>query len=206
MSYPTLNDSYQRLRLRRVATLDPALLDALQGEPIYETSVPLAYIMRTTTGAATPATHMPIGANMPYGSMFLRQADSDINVVIGTPSIWYAISSGLIGGEELLTAFQNAREIEVQMAGHYEVNWSMALSTNAANDEVMGAAGVNGAALEEAANRSTVATPSAFVSVAGHAIIDVEADDLISLFVQNESAARDIDIQHVTCTVKYLGT
>lgn len=149
----------------------------------------------------------PIGwydlINKVHGGMYAYEVSQD--VAVAAANTWYEVTTAVTTGPNLYrVSFANSHELIVELAGRYLVNWSMAITTTQANDEIMGTFGVNNVAVDAGASHGTVKTGAAFVSVAGTGIVDLSAGDAISMFVDNESGIRNITFEHITCTLELL--
>lgn len=168
------------------------------GKMYWDIRIPTAYIWINNTVGWFDL------LNRIYGSMYAYEISETITVSLA--NTWYEVTAGVTSGGYLKRmTFANAHELVVELAGIYQVNWSMALTTTTANDEVMGTFGINNTATNAGASHGTVKTGGAFVTVAGTGIVSLAANDAISMFVDNESAARNITIEHITCSVTFLG-
>lgn len=141
--------------------------------------------------------------NRPYGNMYAYEVA--VSVTVAQSGVWYEVTSGLTGGEEHLCTFQNSHEIKVSESGKYKIDWSMALTTSTAQDEIMGTIGINGTANTRAANHGTVVKANGFVAISGNTILDLKSDDVLSMFVLQETAARNITIEHITLSMTKVG-
>lgn len=142
-------------------------------------------------------------AGLVSGGMFAYQAS--ISVAVAAKLVWYEVTSGLKARYEHETTFQNGHELLIEVAGIYKVDWSMSLSSGAAQDELMGALGVNGTADPSTANHATCPSVTADASVSGTGFLDLSVNDVVSLFVMNESGARDIGVPHATVSIMLVG-
>lgn len=172
-----------------------------------DASADTVYMGGTTTRIATDSggntSWEGEGSGLLFGNMYMYQGSTTVTVsVVDT---WYELASGLTGGETNGVTFQNTHELLVSKAGKYLVNWSMSLDTPTAADEVMGAVGVNGTVNTSTASHTTVGNNDQGVAVAGTGILDLAADDVVSMFVLNETNTNNITVEHVTLTIMQIG-
>ena len=138
-----------------------------------------------------------------FANMYAYQAA--VVVTVAAADTWYEVTSGLTEGLSDGVDIQNGYQHKLRYGGKYLVIWSLSMSTGTANDELMGAVGINGTVETSSAGQTTVANANAKGGANGSAILDLSAGDLISLFVHNETFARDVTIEHASCNVLRIG-
>ena len=143
------------------------------------------------------------GSGLPYGCMHGYNMAEIVGVA--ATDTWYELTAGLVSVEANLMTFQNNHELKVTKGGRYVVNWSASIQTSAANDEIEGAMAVNNTADTTTAAHVTMVKANAAMCVSGGAVVDLAANDVISVAFLNHSAIRDIDVEHVTVTVVMVG-
>jgi hypothetical protein len=143
------------------------------------------------------------GTGLPYGCMHGYNIAE--TVAVGVVDTWYELTAGLVSVETNLVTFQNNHELKVTKAGRYAINWSMAVQSTTANDEFEGAIAINNTADTTTACHATLVKANAAVCLSGGSVVDLAANDLISVAVLNHSTNRDIMVEHVTLTVVMVG-
>jgi hypothetical protein len=140
---------------------------------------------------------------LPYGCMHGYNISE--TVAVGVVDTWYELTAGLSSAETNLETFQNNHELKVTRAGRYAINWSMAVQSSTANDEFEGAITINNTANTTTACHATLVKANASVCLSGGAVLDLAANDVISVAVLNHTTNRDIMVEHVTVTVVMVG-
>lgn len=126
-------------------------------------------------------------------------------VVVGVVDTYYQIGGGLTGGAEKGMTFQNSREIKALKAGKYSIDYAISAYTAAANNEIETTCMINGTAQTNTTSHVEQVTASNPNTTAGHGILTLAANDLVSLAVSNHTGATNIIVEHVLCKVIYLG-
>lgn len=145
----------------------------------------------------------PDGSGLPYGHMYGHDIAETVGV--GAVDTWYELTAGLSGGEVNLETFANSHELAVTNAGRYLIIWNLSMRTSVANDEIEGTIGINNTADPDHAAHVTMAKANADESMGGSGIHDLAAGDVVSVFVAQHSAIRDIVVEHVTVSVVMVG-
>ncbi|MBW2079173.1 MAG: hypothetical protein JRI71_16810 [Deltaproteobacteria bacterium] len=139
-----------------------------------------------------------------YGGMYLHHGS--LTITVSVQSTDYEIDSGVTTGSALQgCTFGGDHYVAVDHPGTYLISWSLAVDTAMANDEIEGGFMIDGAAQDAGSSHTCVVAASKSSAMAGTAIVALTANQQISLFVANESAARDIVVEHVTLTVVRVG-
>jgi len=159
------------------------------------------------------------GTGVPYGHMYAFETST--NVTINTADQWEEVTIGMTTGANLNEVeFQNSHELKVNKAGRYFIPWSLSIEAAAgAPPEVMGSITVGGAdagvaigststTAKEAASHGTIFTVGKSINLSGATIVDLDADDVVSFVVLNESGgagAADLIIEHANMTITMVG-
>lgn len=143
------------------------------------------------------------GSGLPYGCMHGHNMAE--TVAVASADTWYELATGLSSAETNLETFANAHELTVTKAGRYLITWSLSVRTGTAQDEIEGTVAINNTANTNLTAHGTLVKANASINLAGSQILDLAAADDISMAVLNHSAARDIVVEHVTCTVVMVG-
>ena len=139
-----------------------------------------------------------------YGSMYADNVAETITV--GLIDTSYEITAGFTTGAAIQgCTFGGAHYVEVDHAGTYLIVWSLSLDTATAADELEGGLMINGARQAAGTAHCFVPANSVSESFGGNAILALSADDEVSLFVQNHTAARDIVMEHGSLSVVRIG-
>ena len=144
------------------------------------------------------------GAGLPYGSMY--NDNTSTNVTIGTAGTFVRIPSGFSQGQVNLCTFGNAREITVLKAGKYKIDWSISAALTAgASDDVEGAIGIDNAKNAQGTAHRIVAAATDIGAFGGTAILDLSANQVVSLMVTNNTIAVDITVTHASLSLVQVG-
>lgn len=144
------------------------------------------------------------GSGVPYGSMY---TNTSITVTIAAADTWYEVdinTPDFTVGEINMVTFTD-HYLVVTKAGRYKINFAISMTTSNAQEEVAGAIAINGTATEVAHAHSTVVKANASIQICGNAIIDLAANDQISLAVQNHDSTASIVISHASITIEQVG-
>lgn len=144
--------------------------------------------------AAAAAAVAALVAGFKRGEMY--NFNTPTAVTIGSANTWVAIASGFTGGDNEGVTFQNARELKIVTAGTYLVQWSLSLDAAAANVEVEGGILVNGTVNEKSVCHLFFATANDTGTLKSQAWIDLVADDIITLGVNNNTSATNVSMEH----------
>jgi hypothetical protein len=132
-------------------------------------------------------------------------ADNITHVVdITAPDTFVKIDDDLSIGEISGVVFQNDCELKITVVGKYLINYSIsALTASVANKTVESCIMLNGTPLESSTAHAEVSPGGSNRPevLSGHAILDLDVDDVISLAMANHDDTTDIVIAHVTCTL-----
>ena len=122
--------------------------------------------------------------------------DVPTTVVISAISTPTRVPSGFTVGQTFNTTFQNSREIVADVAGKYDIVWQISFSTAAANQEIEGFVMVNNAIDIQATAHRRISTATDTGSMSGPCILDLSANDVVSLGVQNETSTANVIVEH----------
>ena len=131
-----------------------------------------------------------------YGVM--RADDTSIAVTVAAANTVYPITSGLSAGAELKDfTFQSASELVCGATGIYHIMFSMSLHSANNNENLCGQILVNGneTHYENDAECINAGKP---VSISASGVIAINSGDVITLGVENETAAHNITVTHAT--------
>ncbi len=144
------------------------------------------------------------GSGLPFGSMYGDNIDVTIDITI--QDAYTELASGLTGGSENLTTFQNDHEILITKPGKYMVNWSLSLATATANDEIEGEIMVNGTATETGGSAHVViANSNKPQTLSATGILTLAVDDVVSMSAKNNTSTADILVNHASLTLLMVG-
>jgi hypothetical protein len=125
-------------------------------------------------------------------------------VAVAAANTAYEVTGGFTAGQLHLVTFPDDHYLLVTKAGRYLINWSMSMDTPSAGDNVEGGIMVNGTASSVGTAHSTVPVGGAG-NAASNAILDLAANDQVSLFVRNHDNADDITIEHASLSIVQIG-
>lgn len=144
------------------------------------------------------------GGGPPFGMMF---TDTSFTVTVASSDTWYEADTGATNFTAglLKNVTQSDHYMVAVTAGYYEVEVSASLGTGAAGDKVAITIAVNGAATSYGHGHTTIANAASTSHVTAMAILNLAANDQVSIMVQNHTAARNIEIDHAQAKMKYIG-
>jgi hypothetical protein len=144
---------------------------------------------------------------IPYGHMY---TNTTIAVTLTDQNTWYEIdgTQAWTTGLTNLCTFTDP-EISVDKAGVYEITWTLSTDFSAspgAAQEIEYGIMVNGTIQNEGQAHRTLANSTDTGHCSGVAILDLAADDDVSLAARNvSSAGKILHVEHGNMTVKMLG-
>lgn len=144
------------------------------------------------------------GAGLPFGSLYGDNFNQTVTVL--ATDTYYEVGGGLSGGDENLMTFQNAKEIKVLKAGKYLVNYSMAVKTASAGQEIEGEVMINGAPQDNTSNHAETMSANKAMGLGGTGILTLALNDVVSLSVSNHTATTDIVVEHANMTLLMIGS
>lgn len=134
-----------------------------------------------------------------YGSFYATNIA--LTVAVAAANTAYEVSSSMTTGTALrLMSFGGDHYLQLERNGVYLVNWSMSIDTAVVGDAIEGGFMVDGTAVEIGTSHTSVPAGGAASAIAGSAVLPLSALNQISLFVRNQTAARDIEVQHASLT------
>lgn len=145
------------------------------------------------------------GGGYPFGMMY---TDTSFTVTVASSGTWYEADTGATNFTAglLKNVTQSDHYLVAVTAGYYEVEVGASLGTGAAGDKVAVTIAVNGTAMTYGHGHTTIANAASTSHVTAIAILNLAANDQVSIVVQNHSAARDIEIDHAQMKMKYIGS
>lgn len=140
-------------------------------------------------------------AGLSYGAM---TNDTGNLITINTQNVWEEVTTGFATGQVHNVTFGGAHYLQVANAGRYLANLSISLES-ANNEEVGAAVAVNG--VEQAAGHahSTVPGTGDTASMSQTVILDLAANDQVSVAVVNHTSTTDLNIIHCSLSIVYIG-
>lgn len=143
------------------------------------------------------------GSGVPYGHMTNDLGDT---ITITTQDVWVEASSTVwTTGLTNLVTFGDTHYLAVNKAGVYEVIISASISNSGINDSVGIAVMVNGTAQTAGHAHATLGNANTQSSLSTSYILNLSANDQISLGVVNHSGTTNLDLQHASITLKMIG-
>jgi hypothetical protein len=149
------------------------------------------------------------GAGLVFGSFY---GNNIAFVTAGGTGTYSVVSDAdIAAGQTHNTTFQNNQELDIgTYAGMYQVTWSMSVKGTGAGKHIVGAIGVDvgGVAGDVAQNpgrNHAITLGASEMCLAGTAILDLSADDEVSLMVTNETDNTNVTVEHVNLTITQIG-
>jgi hypothetical protein len=142
-------------------------------------------------------------AHTPYGSM---KADNITEtVVVSAVDTYYEIGGSLSDGGSNGFTFQNAKELKCLIAGKYKVDYSIAVYTASANQEIESEVMINSTAQDNTSNHMNSMTANRPVSMSGTGILALAVNDVVKISLSNHTSTEDIVVQHANLTLVMVG-
>lgn len=160
--------------------------------------------LSTGRGLVRVALNLSGAINLSYGSMY--NYDTSTTVTVAASETWYQIPSGYLVGFVNNTVFQNSREIRVIDAGVYAVVWSISFTmSGGATQEVEGTIMVNAVADTSATAHRYIGTRTDTGNIGANGIVSLNAGDVVSMAVNNESDTNNVVVEHSSMTITRIG-
>lgn len=137
-----------------------------------------------------------------YGAFYADNISQ--NIVVAAAGTAYEITASMTGGITRLASFAGAHYIQVERGGPFDIKWSLSIDTANPLDEIEGGIMINGVARPEGTAHATVPAAGNASTVSGVALLNLAATDQVSLFVKNQTAVRDIIVEHASLTVNLI--
>lgn len=151
-----------------------------------------------------PRTIKPGAIETCFGSMYGYKSAQ--TTTVSAADTWYEVTGGLTSGGNLDgMTFPDDYYLITNYGGLFLVHWSMSIGTSTAGDEVMGTVGVNNTANNLLTAQGSVSANNLYTSVSGTGILSLSTKDTISLFVQNDTAGRNVVMEHATVSLVRIG-
>ena len=141
------------------------------------------------------------GAGVDFGGM---TNDSATTVTISAANVWAEITSGFVTGQVHNVTFAGAHYLQVAAAGRYLANMSITLRS--ANNEIVGAAlAVNGVEQTAGHGHATIPGTNDNTSMSQTLVLDLAANDQVSVSCVNHGSSTNLDVLHCSVTVVQIG-
>lgn len=138
-----------------------------------------------------------------YGSIY--GDDISQSVTISASGVYYRVGGSLSAGMLYQFTFQNSREVVCGIAGTYRVVWGMSVQCASANQEISGAAMVNGTEVHQAETSQNATTANKPVHISGTGLIALDVGDVVALCVENETGTASLVVTHANLTLVRAG-
>jgi len=156
------------------------------------------------TTSSTGLTKFVGTAGLPYGGMF---TNSTIAVTISTSSTPTEIGDTWTTGEVNDVTFGASHYLVATTAGRYLINYSLSVAQNSPSAAIQCETGVMIDGVAQACGRThrTIANSSDTGATAATCILDLAANEQVSLYVENETNTTNIDVEHGNLTIMHIG-
>lgn len=144
------------------------------------------------------------GSGLPFGHMYTN-TNQTITISDNNPT---EITGGMTTGEVHLVTFGGSHNLKVVNAGKYACFWSISSSFAGApggKRETEGGLMINGTMANEGRSHRTMSNTADTGAYSSISILDLSADDEVSLFVQNEDSTDNIDLEHANLVILQIG-
>lgn len=143
------------------------------------------------------------GAGLCYGSMGQENVPTTVTIVTAGVAV---ILDGMTGGEVNNVTFQNSQELKVTFAGKYFISWAVSFNmASGSGQEVEGKIGIDGAGQSAGSAHRTIGTGNDTGSMCGTAILDLEADEKVTIMIENEGTTVDVVVAHASLILTQVG-
>lgn len=139
----------------------------------------------------------------PSGSMYAD--DISQAVTVASAGVYYEVPGSITGGTCNGFTFQSSKQLLAAVAGTYEVNWSMSITSANNNENIAGAAMVNSTEAHNTEGSAQCINAGKPVCVSGHGLIALAINDVVKFCVENEDAAHNITVLHANMSIKRIG-
>ncbi len=135
------------------------------------------------------------GSGIPHGSMYNH--DTPTTVTISSSNTAVRIPSGFTAGQTKNVTFANARELVVLKAGRYLIAWQISFQAAAgSNMDIEGFIMIDNVMNTQASAHRKIGTGTDTGSMSGVCILNLAANQVVSLGVLNETDTNNIVIEH----------
>lgn len=141
--------------------------------------------------------------SMIYGGMYAD--DISQAVTVASAGVYYEVPGSITGGICNGFTFQSSKQLLATVAGTYEVNWSMSITSANNNENIAGAAMVNSTEAHNTEGSAQCINAGKPISVSGHGIIALAVNDVVKFCVENEDAAHNITVLHANMSITRIG-
>lgn len=138
-----------------------------------------------------------------YGEMYADNVSQAVAIAAG--NTWTNITAGMSAGDSNAFTFQNNSELLCNVAGKYAAQWSLAMDTTGANDDIEGGIGVNGVVQIKTKNHTFVQIPNEEFGLASGGTLTLVVGDVVTLMVNNNTDADDLVLEHANLMLWKLG-
>lgn len=145
------------------------------------------------------------GAGLQFGHMYTNSTIAVTIASANTPvEVGDTWTTGQINGN---VTFGASHYLIAGKEGRYLVNWSMSIAQNSPSAAIQCEQGlmINGTASVLGVAHRTIANSSDIGASAGTAILDLAANDQVSLYVENQTNTTNIDVEHANLTITQIG-
>ncbi|MFA6064023.1 MAG: hypothetical protein WC736_15650 [Gallionella sp.] len=136
----------------------------------------------------------------PYGGMYLNAVQAVAVAAAGTA---YELAAGCSAGLAHLVTFGGAHYLQVDRGGVFWIEWSLSVAAGAGDDIEAGIM-VDGAAQTPGRADGNMGAAGSRHELSGQAFIKLSPLQQVSLFVINQTAAVNIDVYHMSCTISLI--
>ncbi len=142
-------------------------------------------------------------AGLPHISIF--QHDTGTTVTLPSASVDVVVDGFGLTLSERIT-FVATSTMTITIDGRYLINWSASFNmATGTNQQIEATVGENGTPNVRCSAHRTVATATDTGNMGGSCILDLSANDDITLMIRNESAGNNVVIEHANFTILMVG-
>lgn len=129
-----------------------------------------------------------------------------LSIPIAVAETFYQITSGMIAGECYNASVQNAREIKINTAGKYKIDYAVSLHCANSNENVETQLAINSSTQNSTACQNSTGPVNMPKGYYGTGIFNLAINDLISIYVTNHTAPNALIIDNANITLLKLKT
>lgn len=138
-----------------------------------------------------------------HASGNIDQYDTTSTVTLGTPDAIVVVTADWTIGHIDRLGYNNAGVFTVEIAGEYQIIWSLSFTSSIANKDFEGGILINGLSAQSGWAHRRISTASDTGSMGASTIEDLRKGDTISLGVVGETAPAtgNLIVQHASFTI-----
>lgn len=139
-----------------------------------------------------------------FGSQWIYEGA--VVVTVSATGTWYEVTTGWTLCHVAGVTQVASHALAVSVAGKYLVKWQVSCSTASNNQVLLGAFMINGSATTSGTAQMKIGIASDIQSFSGFCILNLAANDEVSVAVRNDTATSNITVRHANLSILRVGT